>query len=102
MAWESRGGNGRYYTRSERVGNRVVRTYFGTGPSADFAALADHHRRARRAAHAAQRRLALTELATADACVATLCQAAETAASAALLAAGYHRHARGAWRRRRV
>jgi regulator of protease activity HflC (stomatin/prohibitin superfamily) len=101
VAWESRGGTRRYYTRSVRRDGRVVREYVGTGRVGEAAAAADRERRAARDAEGEARRLALGRLAEADAQVTALCDAAETAARACLLMAGYHRHARGSWRRRR-
>ncbi len=41
MGWESRGGGGRYYTRSRRVAGRVEREYLGTGPGAELVAIQD-------------------------------------------------------------
>ena len=102
MGWETRGGSGRYYTRSVRQGDRVMRQYVGTGPSAEAAARADRLRRGASEAARAAMRLALSEIAEADAQVRAVCDAAETAVRAALISAGYHRHARGAWRRRRA
>jgi hypothetical protein len=101
VAWETRGGHGRYYTRSVRRDGRVVREYVGTGRVAEAIAAVDRERRAKRAAQREASRAALTRLAEADALVSTLCAAAETAARAHLLLAGYHRHDRGGWRRRR-
>lgn len=43
MAYEER--NGRlYFYKKERIGKRVVSTYYGTGEIAEFAALADEIR----------------------------------------------------------
>ncbi len=102
MAWESRGGTGRYYTRSVRRDGRVIRRYVGTGDVAEAAAAADRDRRAARNAEREARRLALGRLAAADSQVTALCEAAETAQRACLLMAGYHRHDRGQWRRTRA
>lgn len=101
MAWETRGGSGRYYTRSVRHGDRVQRQYVGTGPSAEAAARADRLRRDASEAARVAMRSALGEIAEADALVKAVADAAEVATRAALLLAGYHRHDRGAWRRRR-
>jgi hypothetical protein len=101
MAWEARGGRGRYYTRSVRHDGRVVREYVGTGRVGEAAAAVDRARQATREAERVATRSTLGLFAKADAEVTALCQAAETAVRAHFLMAGYHRHDRGAWRRRR-
>jgi hypothetical protein len=100
MGWELRGGR-RYYTRSRKVGGRVLREYLGRGPEAELAAALDAARRAeqarrRRAARAEQQRTAV-----ADSLVLSFCSQVELVARAALVAAGHRQHARGQWRRRR-
>jgi hypothetical protein len=95
MAWETRCGRSRYYTRSRRVNGRVVREYVGGGIVGRLGAAVDAHRRAERA----DERAALAEL---DALVEELDALAELVARAALIAAGYHQHARGPWRKRRT
>ena len=101
MAWETRRGRGRYFTRSKRVGKRVIREYLGTGPAAELAAELDALERAARAAAAATWRTERARLEELDAAVAAFDRSVEALARAALLAAGYHQHHRGEWRRRR-
>jgi hypothetical protein len=101
MAWETRARGGRYYTRSRKVGGRVVREYVGRGLVGELAAREDAARRAaRETAAEARRRDRLTARALGD-LVAGLDALADDLTSATLAAAGYHRHDRGAWRRRR-
>ena len=102
MGWESRGTcRGRFYTRSKKVGGRVVREYVGTGPVAEIAAAADALRRSDQRAAAEARRVEQDRWAEAAAPLKELSRAADLLARAALLAAGYHRHSRSTWRRRR-
>jgi hypothetical protein len=99
MGWETRGGKGRYYTRSVWSGGKVVRQYVGTGSDAEKAAAEDEARRARREAAREAGREEAERRGEADAEVAALGDAVGLLARAALAAAGYHEH-RGEWRRR--
>jgi hypothetical protein len=76
--------------------------YFGTGPHAEAVAAADRERRGNLDARRAATRLEWDHIGEADAKVKAFYDATEAATRAALLSAGYHRHARGAWRRRRA
>jgi hypothetical protein len=100
MAWEQR-GNGRYYYRSYKRGGRVVKEYIGTDATAALIAAHDEAERERRHEER-ERALAdarrLTELA---AQYDDFSRAVDALTAAALLAAGYHQHARGTWRKRR-
>ena len=102
MAWEARGSR-RYYTRSKRVNGRVVREYVGAAGAAvaELAAAADAVKRADRRAALEARRAEEARWAEATAPLLELCHVADVMARAALLAAGYHRHSRCSWRRRR-
>ncbi len=100
MSWEDRGGR-RYYTRSRRAGGRIVREYLGTGPLADLSARHDAEARERRAARAAAERAARAEAAALEALVADVGRLVDALAGATLRVAGYRRHHRGEWRRRR-
>ena len=97
MGWE-RG----YYYRVRKEGGRVVREYVGRGPQAELVARLDAHQRQERdkdrAALAAER----ARLETLDAPLNELSELAELLARAALLAAGFHQHKRGEWRKRRA
>lgn len=100
MAWE-RG----YYYRVRRVNGRVVREYVGRGRPAEIIAQRDElerekEREERRLdTEALQRKKA--ELDALDAGLEALMVTADVLAHAALVAAGYHQHKRGEWRKRR-
>jgi hypothetical protein len=99
--WESRERGGLYYMRSRKEGGQVVREYVGGGVLGEIAALEDEYERRRRQEEAAfwkEKRESLEELA---APVDELCEAAEILARAVLLAAGFRRHNRGEWRKKR-
>jgi hypothetical protein len=97
MSWDRRG----YYYRSRKVGGKVRREYLGRGPIIEELARlhaeerADRERDRRALAEEAKR---LGEL---DARVTELDELTELVARAAMAAAGFHRHHRGEWRRKR-
>jgi hypothetical protein len=97
MGWE----RGRYYTRSRRVGGRVVREYVGGGELGALAAQLDAIERERRTDSAHADRALQTQLAEEDAPLADLDRQCELLVRAALLAAGFRRHRRGEWRKPR-
>ena len=101
MAWEKRQRGGHYYTRSKRVGGRVVREYVGTGRIGELAAAADARERAKRAAEAEAWRTERVEMAATDELVREFDALVSLLTRGTLIAAGYHRHHRGEWRRRR-
>jgi hypothetical protein len=96
MGWE-RG----YYYRVRKVNGRVVREYIGAGRVAQLAAQVDALERDKRQLEAQELRQKKAELTALDDDIKALSQATDLVAQAALLAAGYHRHKRGEWRRRR-
>jgi hypothetical protein len=100
MAWEARGG-GAYYYRTRKVAGRVVREYVGGGMIGQFAAEADAEERAEREAEREAERRRREELAAADRAFLAWSREVDTLTAAALLVAGFHRHHRGRWRRRK-
>jgi len=100
MPWEQRGQK-KYFYRTERVRGRAVRRYVGTGAAGEMAAAADGLRRLNREIEARERRAEQARQQEAEAPLLRLCNVTDLLARAALLAADYHRHARGSWRRRR-
>jgi hypothetical protein len=101
MGWEARGCGGRlYYFRYRKVAGRVTRQYVGTGAVAELAFAADALRRADRRAVMEARRAEEANWQAALAPLLELSRVADLMARAALLAGGYHRHAR-TWRKKR-
>jgi hypothetical protein len=101
MAWESRERGGLYYTRSRRVNGKVVREYVGGGVLGELVARMDAEDRRRREEEKAAWREERERLEGLVELVDELCQDVETIAQATLLAAGFSRHKRGEWRRKR-
>lgn len=103
MAWEARGsrGNRRYYYTARRVGARVVKRYHGHGVLAELAQRLDAEARARRSAESADFAVMQERLAHPRALMDDLDHHVSRLVEATFLAAGYHRHNYGPWRRRR-
>lgn len=104
MAWEERERGGRYYTRSRRVGGRVVREYVGTGYVAELAARWDEVSREQetmaRVERGRRRQEWLAILKGGGGFDPDLRDAADKVVEAIMIAAGYHRHGT-IWRLRR-
>ena len=102
MSWERRGKR-RYYYRAHRDGNRIVKEYCGVEGSfeAENAAKEDIEARATKTAlrKVEQERRQSFEVAQAQ--VTAMGQMVNDLVSGVLLAAGYHQHCRGPWRRKR-
>ncbi len=101
MGWETRQRGGRYYTRSRKVNGRVAREYVGTGRFAELVAAQDVAERRERVAARERERQAEALDAPAFAALAELGRVLDGLAAAFLIEAGYRRHHRGEWRRRR-
>ncbi len=101
MAWETRQRGGRYYTRSKKINGRVIREYVGTGFVGELAAAADARARAERQAPQTAWRAECERIESAIAPLEEFYDVVETLARASLVLAGYHRHHRGEWRRKR-
>jgi|SRR5262245_192104 len=98
MGWDRRG----YYRRSKKVNGTVVTEYCGGGLTGQLCAGQDTLRRQRQEAERQAHRNNVALLTDLDNQVAGLDRLADLLARAALLAAGYHQHHRGPWRRQRV
>jgi hypothetical protein len=95
------GWHGPYYYRSRREGSRVVREYLGTGRVAELAAQMHAIKRADREAEKADREAEKAELAALEGDIEALIEKTDLLTRAALLAAGFHQHKRGEWRKKR-
>lgn len=100
MGWVQR-NTGRYFYLSDRVAGRSRCRYFGTGPAAELVAAVVELRRVQKAVARRERLTEQERLAVATAPLLELCDLTDTLARAALVAAGFHQHDRGAWRRQR-
>jgi hypothetical protein len=101
MAWETRRGKGRFYTRTHRRGHKFVREYVGTGPDAEAAAAEDAARRLAREAEFEARRKEQARHKAREALLRELSVLTDLVLFAALIVAGFHRSHRGPWRRKR-
>lgn len=99
MSWETRKRGSTYYTRSRRVNGRVVREYIGGGIDGALVAQLDAIERNRRENDAYLWRTERSRLEAIDKALAVYCQHVNAEVCQALIAAGYHQHKRGEWRR---
>jgi hypothetical protein len=99
MPWEQRGDK-RYLYRCGRRNGRSCRVYVGTGPAAELAAAIDDLARLKRESERRDLQAEQARLTDVERVLRVLSQGADLLSRAALVAAGYHRHARGEWRRR--
>ncbi len=103
MAWERRGGRF-YFYRSVRCEGRVRKEYWGTGPAGDVAAQMFELERLERKAQRldAEERLAnILHACAPEDQLSAFSELVDRMVSDALTSAGFHRHKRGEWRRRR-
>jgi hypothetical protein len=102
MPWqEVAGGRRRYLYRSQRVNSRPVRQYVGRGPIAEMQATLDGLQRLGREIAAREYQAEQARRRLAEAPLLDLCDLTDVLTRATLVAAGYHQHDQGAWRRRR-
>src|SRR5471032_162253 len=99
MGWDVRGDR-RYYCRFRKVGGKVVKEYVGWGAIGELGAAVDALERFERAAQKRDWRDFCATLEASDVPLEQFCELTDCLLRAALLAAGYHQHDRGAWRRR--
>lgn len=100
MGWESRKGKGRYYTRSLRVGQRIVRQYVRVG-EAERAAREDEERRRQKRQTRQRERIELARLREISDRMEDYYRRVNAILESTLARAGYRRHNRGAWRKTR-
>jgi hypothetical protein len=100
MSWDTTRGLPYFYV-NDWIDGRSKRRYVGYGPLADLAASHGDLRRVEREAQRRERRAEDEPWAAAEAALSALGGLTDLALRAALAVAGYHQHARGAWRKRR-
>jgi len=96
MAYEKRGSKVYYYRAKKRNG-RVIKEYIGRGERAKRAAAEDAQKKAVRERNRAEHR----EWEAIDENIAQLHQLTKLLTQSHLVNAGFYRHHRGEWRRRR-
>ena len=92
---------GKYYTATIRVGRRRLRLYYGTGPAADLAEALQQWQALRRKTEQEYLREQRTRRSTLEALLGQLDRLLKVSVEEHLVAAGYHRHRQGEWRKRR-
>lgn len=105
MAFETRKAGGNtyvYHSRRDPATGKVRKVYLGRGPRADAAAAELEARRKQGAAARLAVERAGVELHPVGVLMAALDEGAVLLMEAALLAANWHRHNYGPWRRRRT
>lgn len=98
MGWDK---DGRYYTRSRRENGRVVREYVGGGLVGQYASQLDAIERDKRLTQRECERIRRKETEVRDRELENLEELADLVVRAVLASAGFHRHHRGEWRKRR-
>lgn len=98
MGWDRRG----YYYRAKKVDGRVVREYVGQGEIAALVEQNDLLDREKRKLDFAQERAQQDEMNALDELLNDLNEQIDLLARVVLLAAGYRRHKRGEWRKKRA
>ncbi len=91
-----------YWYKSYREGDKVHRQYLGKGERAEAMGLIEALEREKHEEGAWMAKEEMAELAELDSELKTVAEAIELLVHAAMLAAGYHRHNRGEWRKQRV
>lgn len=102
MSWEQRKGGGSYYTRSYRQNGRIVREYVGGGDLGRLAAKIDHIGVRTRRLERRELALERARIRALEDAIGELNGAVDLAITCEYVAAGFHRHDRGPWRRRRA
>ena len=100
MGWETRRGK-RYYYQASRVDGRVVKRYVGKGDVAALLGQMNDLDAQRRQVEAESERAERAALDALHRELGDACDLVDQLTRAVLLAAGYHRHDRGEWRKRR-
>jgi hypothetical protein len=101
VAWERRDRSGPYYTRSRKVGGRVVREYVGGGVVGELAARLDALARQRREEEREAWLIEKEQLEAVDIEIEELCRMTDSLIKMVLTDAGYENR-RGEWRRKRA
>lgn len=96
-----RENRGPYYTRSYRRGGRVCREYCGGGLAGILAEDLDAEERAEREQKQAAWRAEKVNLRAGEQLTAEVCELTQLLVEVTLVLAGYRRHNRGEWRRKR-
>jgi len=102
MAWETRKGKGRYYTRTCRHNGRIIRLYFGGGELAEHAARIDADRQRRSEQERQQVELGKGRFESEKEILEPLEVICTGLLTLTLQAAGFCRHNRGEWRKRMI